>query len=782
MDFQSLASELLARSETLCREWFPAGNKSSNEYKVGDLQGRAGDSLSINLNTGKWSDFATGEAGGDFISLYAAAEGISQGDAFKQLSNGHAPKCMSMPAPKKPVQSEPALTFILPCPETAEPPDFGNASAVWQYLDQNHETLGYIARYDPTTGRKSIVPFVYTQEHGWTKKQFPEPRPMYGLETVENAERVLLVEGEKACDAARMFAGKNYSVMTWSGGAKASHKTDFTVLHGKKLLLWPDADAAGVEVMNEIAERLVGHCPEIKIIDVTGLADGYDAADTGFTTFKQFADFAKPRATEFVVKPKLLAAPYPSVIDYDTGEIIEQSPKPSAPVIQIDTNGYAPEYSDSDIAIRFVGHMQGDVLWCETWGRWMVWQGNRWVKDETLIVPDLVRSTSMAIATELLGRPEQDQKARIRQANQLSSFRTIKSVEQLAKMDRRCATHPNEWDADMWLINTPDCVVDLRDGSQRPHRREDKITKSTSVSPSGSCPTWLKFLDTATAGDKELQAFLQRMCGYVLTGVVREHALFFVYGTGGNGKGTFLNTITSIMADYQQVASAETFTESKGDRHLTELARLVGSRLVSAQETEEGKRWAEARIKSLTGGDPITANFMRQDHFTFIPQFKLVIAGNHKPAFRAVDEAIRRRLHLIPFTVSIPASERDPFLSEKLKAEAGGILKWMIEGCLMWQRDGLAPPAIVKDHTDCYLGDEDTIAQWIDECCTVGPHCSAPMQALYESYKDWCERNGEFIGKKKALKSKLEGRGFSEHRTSKSRDLTGIMVGGQTFE
>src|SRR6185437_11667835 len=171
-----------------------------------------------------------------------------------------------------------------------------------------------------------------------------------------------------------------------------------------------------------------------------------------------------------------------------------------------------------------------------------------------------------------------------------------------------------------------------------------------------------------TGGDAELQAFLQRFAGYCLTGVTREHAMAFGFGTGANGKGTFLNTLTGIMDSYAAVAPMETFTSSTVDRHSTELAMLRGARLVTAQETEEGRRWAESRIKALTGGDPITARLMRQDFFTFTPQFKLIIAGNHKPGLRGVDEAIRRRFHLIPFAVKIPPEERDKDLADKMKA------------------------------------------------------------------------------------------------------------------
>jgi putative DNA primase/helicase len=437
-----------------------------------------------------------------------------------------------------------------------------------------------------------------------------------------------------------------------------------------------------------------------------------------------------------------------------------------------ETDNFAPMYSDSDIALRYVERSNGDAVWCETWGRWLLWEGTRWRKDETLAVLDQVRSICAVSAHELLSNP--NSKTQASQAARLTSYRTITAVERLARTDRRVSTHPDEWDADQWALNTPGGIVDLRSGQIRAHTRADKITKSTSVAPAGDCPTWRQFLQTATAGDTELQAFLQRMCGYMLTGSVREHALFFVYGTGGNGKGTFLNTVTSILADYQVVSSAETFTESKSDRHETEVARLVGARLVSAQETEEGKRWAESRIKALTGGDPISARFMRQDYFTFLPQFKLLIVGNHKPAFRSVDEAIRRRLHLIPFTVSIPAGERDPYLPEKLKSEAAGILQWMIDGCLEWQRIGLSPPAIVKDSTDIYLEDEDSIQQWIDEECVLDAPVFTAFKDLFESWTRWAERNGEFVGSQKRLAGKLEGRGFRRDRRGGVRGVLGI--------
>ena len=233
-------------------------------------------------------------------------------------------------------------------------------------------------------------------------------------------------------------------------------------------------------------------------------------------------------------------------------------------------------------------------------------------------------------------------------------------------------------------MNTPAGIVDLRTGDSRPHRREDYCTKITAVAPGGDCPRWHEFLERITDGDNELQHYLRRAVGYGLTGLTQEQVFFFLYGTGANGKSVFLNTVSRLVGDYHATAPMEAFTASHTDRHPTELAGLRGARLVTAVETEEGRRWNESRIKVLTGGDPIAARFMRQDFFTFVPQFKLLVVGNHKPGLRNVDEAIRRRLHLVPFTVTIPPEERDEQLSEKLKEEWPGILGWAIEGAAEW--------------------------------------------------------------------------------------------------
>jgi P4 family phage/plasmid primase-like protien len=344
----------------------------------------------------------------------------------------------------------------------------------------------------------------------------------------------------------------------------------------------------------------------------------------------------------------------------------------------------------------------------------------------------------------------------------LSSAKTVAAIEKLIRSDRRHALTADQWDANPWLLNTPGGVVNLETGETGPHDSTHLMTKCTAIQPGSveDCPQWRVFLDRVTGNNRQLEAYLKRISGYWLTGLVHEHAMWFLYGTGRNGKGVFLNTLVRIMGDYAMTASPDTFTADGHGKHLTVLARLQGARLVVSQETEEGVPWAEARIKSVTGGDPITANFMRQDPFTFMPQFKLAIAGNHKPALRSVDAAIRARLNLTPFTVTIPASERDPGLSEKLWEEAPGILAWMIEGCSDWRAVRLKPPPVVSAATEEYFDSEDAVSLWVTDCCEVGKDYDELSGKLFKSWTSWAIAAGEKSGSHKAFSRTMEKHGY----------------------
>jgi putative DNA primase/helicase len=423
-------------------------------------------------------------------------------------------------------------------------------------------------------------------------------------------------------------------------------------------------------------------------------------------------------------------------------------------------------FSDDALALRFAKLRANDLRYVAEWSKWLRYDGVRWQFDNTLAVFDSVRVICRAAAAEC---------NKARPAKALASAKTVAAVERLARSDRRLAATVDQWDADLWLLNTPEGVIDLRTGSMRAHRAEDYLIHMTAVAPGGDCPQWHVFLERVTANDKSLQQYLQRVCGYALTGLTHEHALFFFYGKGANGKTTFVRAVAGVLEDYHRTAPIETFAASHTDRHPTELADLRGARLVTANETEEGRRWAESRINMLTGGDRVRARFMRQDLFEFTPQLKLVISGNHKPSLRSVNEAARRRFNLIPFTVTIPAEERDKDLSDKLKAEWPGILQWMIDGCVDWQERGLAPPEVITAATTAYLDAQDTVAAWLDECCELDANTWERSQTLFASWKAWAERSGQFVGDIKTFRDRLDGRDGIEFRKQPGTKRAGFQ-------
>lgn len=405
--------------------------------------------------------------------------------------------------------------------------------------------------------------------------------------------------------------------------------------------------------------------------------------------------------------------------------------------------------SEDNLAREFAELNQDTIRFDHSRGKWQLWCGSHWECDTTERVFDWIRNFCASKAAAA-GTPAEQKR--------LSSVKNSRSVEAFAKADEQLAVDNSRWDTDPYLIATPGGTVDLTTGDIQESNPDDLITRCTSVTPAYTpdCPLWYKFLNDACAGDQEQILFLQKMAGYALTGDTREHALFFIYGDGGNGKSIFLNILTRIMHTYAFTSPMETFTASKNDQHPTALASLNGPRLVTSSETEEGKRWAEARIKSITGGDPISARFMQKDLFTFKPKFKLLIVGNHKPSLNSVDDAARRRFRLVPFVHKPPVA--DKLLEHKLVDELPQIFRWAIDGCLLWQEHGLEPPKSVSDSTAKYFADQDILQQWMDERCDLGEDKIEDSILAFADWSKFAADNGETVGSKKSLTSKLEKR------------------------
>ena len=715
---EAIRADLIVRLESVLETMFPAGKKRRGKFLIGDVLGSPGDSLEVVLNgdkAGLWTDRATG-AGGDIFALIGAHSGIDVLHDFPRVLDAAADllgRSRSIRVPKARKQDVPV-------------DELGPATAKWDYLDAAGHLLAVVYRYDPPGQKKQFRPWDAKRR----KMAPPDPRPLYNQPGIASAAQVVLVEGEKCAQA---LIDMGIVATTAMHGANApTDKTDWSALSGKAVLIWPDRDKPGWEYATQAAQAILSAGAKSchVLYPPEDAVEGWDAADAIAEGFDV--------ATFLAHGPRLQM--------HDVAD-------DSDPVVSSDESVWGTEDA---LALSFTRRYHRDWRYVAGWGKWLVWDGQRWRTEDTLAATDLIRSVCRQTALRA-DNP--------RVATKLASAGTVSGVERLARADRRHAATTDEWDADPWLLNTQGGVLDLKTGRMRPHERTDRMTKITTATPGGDCQTWRQFIDEVTGGDKELEFYLQRMVGYALTGSTQEHALFFLYGTGANGKSVFVNTLATILGDYATNAPMDTFMETRTDRHPTDMAGLRGARFVAAIETEQSKRWAESKLKNLTGGDKISARFMRQDFFEFFPQFKLFVAGNHKPAIRNIDEAMKRRLHLIPFTITVPPERRDKNLQQKLLAERDGILAWAVQGCLDWQRHGrLKPPQRVVDATEEYFEAEDALGRWLDERC-VRETCAKSLTAeLFNDWKQWAEAAGEFVGAQRRFSDQLITRGLEKWR------------------
>jgi putative DNA primase/helicase len=300
-------------------------------------------------------------------------------------------------------------------------------------------------------------------------------------------------------------------------------------------------------------------------------------------------------------------------------------------------------------------------------------------------------------------------------------------------------------DRDPWLLNVENGTIDLRTGELLPHRQEDKITKIANVryDQNADCPQWKQFVREIMGYKGDLITFLQTAAGWAVSGDISEQSMFILYGTGANGKSTFLNVIMRILGDYAISTYPETFMKRSSDSLTNDIARLRGTRFVTTTETEQGKQLSEHLIKQATGNDQMTARFLYGEHFNFLPTFKIFMASNHKPVIKGTDHGIWRRIKLIPFTTTITDEKMDRQLEQKLMEEKSGILNWLIEGLLRWQKEGLNTPSIVLNATDEYRGEMDVIGNFIKERCVQKTGTMIRARELFRVYQEWCDENNE---------------------------------------
>jgi putative DNA primase/helicase len=438
------------------------------------------------------------------------------------------------------------------------------------------------------------------------------------------------------------------------------------------------------------------------------------------------------------------------------------------------------ECTDLGNGERFADRHRNDVRYCYQLSSWYYFDGKRWAKDDAGYVMRLAKETARSIFGEAQNAEDGDRaKALGKWALSSQSAARLEAMLKLAESEPTIPVALEDFDADPMLLNCLNGTVDLRTGQLREHRRGDHITKIAPVEygPRAPAPTFERFLKRIQPS-AEVRGFLRRSVGYSITGDVREDVLFFLHGLGANGKSTLTNALLEALGDYGGAAAPDLLL-IKRSAHPTELADLLGRRLVVSQEIEHGQRLAESLVKQITGRDQIKARYMRGDFFEFPPTHKVFLAANHKPAVRGTDHAIWRRIKLIPFDVTIPDAEKDTKLPEKLRSELAGVLAWAVRGCVEWQEDGLGEPEEVTKATAEYRDEEDILGRFLEECCIVHKAARVGSATLYKRFKDWCDEAGESANgtnwSQKVFSGELLTRGFEIGRGT-SDPFKGRMV------
>lgn len=617
--------------------------------------------------------------------------------------------------------------------------------AEYKYTDVAGNVVHVTQRYEPKTFKQ------YQIKNG--QKVFDlkgVQTVLYNLpdvvKAIQEGRPVFIVEGEKDCEN---MAKLGFTATTAAMGVNKWLPYYSDYLTGADIVILPDNDLPGKQHGEKVAISLCGKAKNVKIVNLPDVPDKGDVSD-----------FIKKHGQHMA---KLLI----QKLVNETSDYIIQEQK-------------SFKNTELGLAERLVYKHGKNLRFCYDWQKWLIWNGKNWEVDDSGIIERLAKDTIKSLYAEAASEPDEERRTSLAKfAARSETNRTITNMIELAKSEPGIPVKASELDRDKFQLNCNNGTLNLKTGILEAHKRENLNTKLINIdyNPLATCPVFESTLSKIMQGNENLISFIQRAAGYSTTGVTTEQVIFILYGPGGNGKSTFIKHIEDLLGEYARNTSFTTFESKEFSSGINnDIARLQGARLVTASETEKGKRLAESLIKQLTGGEKVTARYLRCEFFEFEPQFKIWLSTNHKPQIRGGDYAIWRRIRLIPFDVKITDADKDPLIDEKIKNEYPGILAWLVRGCLEWQRTGLGTPAEVIQATKEYEAESDILADFLENECRTDTKLDIKSAELYEAFKKYLDKSGERSISNKEFSQIMAERGFKKDRSQYGMYWIGITL------
>lgn len=743
--------------------------------ELGDLKPASGDnalarccfhedhnpSLSVNLKNGNYKCFAC-DAHGDWFSFHMLRHGV---DFKAAMAAGAQLAGVDMEASG---DNHPTGYLSLKLKEFALAKRFPEDFLKAQGVKENRFPDGVVStdfHYLDAAGKLAAIRHRFAnkgdKKFRWRKGDKAGAYGRQNLDKIKAAGWCLLVEGETdslTCWLHELPALGMPGKKTWRSCKASLGKAGFEILQGVQVYLWEEPDAGvrnpkkPMEVLlrDEVAKDL----PGLLVIPAP----------------KEFKDLSEAHCQ-----------------GKDIRLVVAELKKKARPPVPPPAATEELSLSDLGNARRLVALHGQDLRYCYLNKKWYFWTGKNWRVDDCGEVERRAKRVIAEIYREAADTDNLKRREALGQhALKSEEARRIRAMVSLAQSEPGIPVLPRDFDADYWLLNCDNGTIDLTTGRLLPHSRENLITCMAPVpfDPQAGTIEWEKFLygiqdvRRQPAAADRMVVFLQRALGYAITGTTREQCLFILWGGGANGKSTLLNMVKEVLGNYAMHTPTETLLAKKrGGDIPTDVARLDGPRLVTASEVDRGRRLAESLVKELTGQDTVSARFLYGEYFDFKPQFKLFLSTNNKPVIRGADNAIWRRIKMIPFNVQFGEGKDlplDPNLEEKLRAEAQGILAWLIQGCLYWQQGGLETPEEVTAAIAEYRAEMDVLAEFLVDCCITGPDKSVASNELYAAYKSWADEQG--VGERERLGQRgfglaLTERGFLRDRSTHGRHV-----------